>query len=77
MRPSSVHASASLPLSRPGSSDAVLTASTTVAEPATRMGEEVKKFFLALRTGPMDRRKRQDDSYNCPERRAARVGQAA
>ena len=35
------------------SADAVLTASTTVTEQATRMVEEVKKFFLALRTGPM------------------------
>ena len=55
------------------SADAVLTASTTVAEQATRMGEEVRKFFLALRTGPMDRRKGQDENYKGPERRSARA----
>jgi methyl-accepting chemotaxis protein len=55
----------------------VLTASTTVAEQATRMGEEVKKFFLALRTGPMDRRKGRDENYTGAERRAARADRAA
>jgi methyl-accepting chemotaxis protein len=54
------------------SAEAVLTASTSLTEQAARMAEEVKTFFLALRTGPMDRRKGRDPNYKGPDRRAGR-----
>ena len=59
------------------SAEAVLGASTSLTEQAARMSEEVKKFFFALRTGPMDRRKGRDPGYTGPERREARASQAA
>ena len=59
------------------SAEAVLSASTSLTEQAARMTEEVKKFFLALRTGPMDRRKGRDPNYKGPDRREARASQAA
>jgi methyl-accepting chemotaxis protein len=59
------------------SAEAVLSASTSLTEQAARMAAEVKTFFLALRTGPMDRRKGRDPAYNGPERREARQGRAA
>jgi methyl-accepting chemotaxis protein len=54
------------------SAEAVLAASTSLTEQAARMAEEVKTFFLALRTGPMDRRKGRDPNYKGPDRRAGR-----
>ena len=39
--------------------------------------EAVKKFFVALRTGPMDRRTGDDPDYKGPERRADRRGSRA
>lgn len=48
----------------------VLHASASVEEKATKMSEEVEAFFVALRTGPMDRRQADDPNYRGPERRA-------
>jgi methyl-accepting chemotaxis protein len=54
------------------SAGAVLSASAAVASQADRMAEAVKAFFVALRTGPLDRRVGEDPSYKGPERRQDR-----
>jgi methyl-accepting chemotaxis protein len=59
------------------SAEAVLIASGNVSDQATLMAQEVNKFFLALRTGPLDRRKNHDPNYKGPERRAERAGARA
>jgi methyl-accepting chemotaxis protein len=56
------------------SSDQVLAASDEVSGAAEKLAEEVKRFFVALRSGPMDRRKGEDSSYTGAERRADRRG---
>jgi methyl-accepting chemotaxis protein len=54
------------------SAEAVQSASNDVTSQSSRMAGEVKNFFVALRTGPLDRRHRQDASYKGPERRRDR-----
>jgi methyl-accepting chemotaxis protein len=55
------------------SASAVLSASNGMAVQADRLTEEVKTFLLALRTGPLDRRRADDPTYRGPERRADRL----
>ena len=51
------------------SAEAVSSASAKLTSESGRLEEEMQKFLLALRTGPLDRRKRRDPSYSGPERR--------
>lgn len=45
---------------------------------SAKIAEDVRDFFMELRTGPLDRRKGQDPSYSGPERRTAgQAGQQA
>jgi methyl-accepting chemotaxis protein len=44
-------------------------ASGTVSDAAQRLADEVRSFFVKLRTGPMDRRSERDPNYRGPERR--------
>jgi hypothetical protein len=37
----------------------------------------VRKFFVVLRAGPMNRRNEEDPNYAGPQRRAPRTGSAA
>jgi methyl-accepting chemotaxis protein len=57
------------------SADHVLNASGNVSDAAERLAEEVREFFVRLRTGPLDRRKEDDPNYRGPDRRV--VGQAS
>jgi methyl-accepting chemotaxis protein len=59
------------------SADQVLVASGEVSGAADKLAEEVKRFFVALRSGPMDRRKNVDPGYKGPDRRANRTGSQA
>jgi methyl-accepting chemotaxis protein len=52
------------------SSVTVRGASGELAAGAGQLAEEIRNFFLALRNGPMDRRKENDPDYRGPERRA-------
>jgi len=51
------------------SAESVLSAAGRVGNAADRLAEEVDSFFLALRTGPMDRRVVNDPAYKGRERR--------
>ena len=51
------------------SADQVSDSSGQVSEAAERLAEEVRSFFVKLRTGPLDRRKEDDAAYRGPERR--------
>jgi methyl-accepting chemotaxis protein len=51
------------------SADHVLGASSTVSGAAALLDEEVREFFVKLRTGPMDRRREEDSNYKGAERR--------
>ena len=53
------------------SAESVLVAAGKVGVAADRLAEEVESFFVALRTGPMDRRVAEDPDYDGPERRRA------
>jgi methyl-accepting chemotaxis protein len=59
------------------SAAAVLSSSTAVSTQADRMAEAVKAFFVALRTGPLDRRVADDANYKGQERRHDRPGYRA
>jgi methyl-accepting chemotaxis protein len=59
------------------SAEQVLTASGTVSSAAVMLSEEVRKFFVVLRTGPMERRQRADPDFKGPDRRAGRTGSRA
>ncbi len=50
----------------------VLEASGKASGAAEELAEEVTRFFIALRSGPLDRRRSNDASYKGPERRAGR-----
>ena len=53
---------------------AVFTASAQLTEQSSRLAEEVKKFLMKLRTGPLDRREGRaprQTNYGGPERRSA------
>jgi len=52
------------------SADHVLDASDKVSSAAERLSDEVRNFFVMLRSGPMDRRKEEDSSYRGPDRRS-------
>ena len=54
------------------SAQAVQTASASLSEEAERLAQEVKAFFVKLRTGPLDRRMADDPGYAGPERRRDR-----
>jgi methyl-accepting chemotaxis protein len=58
------------------SADHVTDASGHVSSAAERLADEVRDFFIKLRTGPMDRRKQDDPDYRGPERRVAQQGGA-
>ncbi|HEX7465764.1 MAG TPA: hypothetical protein VF309_03915, partial [Usitatibacter sp.] len=51
------------------SADQVRSASGSVSSAAAKLAEEVSKFFLVLRSGPMERRKADDPNYGGIERR--------
>jgi methyl-accepting chemotaxis protein len=53
------------------SADHVLSASGNVSGAAALLAEEVREFFVKLRSGAMDRRKEEGANYRGPERRAA------
>jgi methyl-accepting chemotaxis protein len=59
------------------SAGAVLDASLSLSGEANRLTEEVQNFFMALRTGPSDRRVADDSAYSAPERRAERWAKSA
>jgi methyl-accepting chemotaxis protein len=59
------------------SAGAVLDASLSLSDEATRLTEEVQNFFTALRTGPLERRIADDPNFKGPDRRAERRGKAA
>jgi len=59
------------------SADQVRSASGTVSSAAEKLTEEVRKFFLVLRTGPMERRQIDDPNYTGIERRHGRTGSRA
>ncbi|WP_148259314.1 globin-coupled sensor protein [Polymorphum gilvum] len=54
-----------------------LAASEDLKACSAQIAEDVREFFLALRTGPLDRRKGQDPSYSGPERRRDHTARAA
>jgi methyl-accepting chemotaxis protein len=53
------------------SADQVLTAAGKVGGAVDTLADEVENFFVVLRTGPMDRRVKDDPGYQGPERRKA------
>ena len=58
--------------------DAILHTSDDLARQATSLSDEVNRFLLALRTGPLDRRRQDDPNYGGPDRRGEqRTGSAA
>jgi methyl-accepting chemotaxis protein len=59
------------------SAEQVLAASGSVTTSAETLAAEVKKFFVALRHGPMDRRQGDDPNFKGPDRRADRRGSRA
>ena len=44
---------------------------------AEKLAKEVMRFFVVLRTGPMDRREENDPNYKGPERRSGARGARA
>jgi methyl-accepting chemotaxis protein len=54
------------------SAEAVRSASDNVTTQANSLADEVKKFFVALRSSALDRRTNNDPSYRGPERREGR-----
>jgi methyl-accepting chemotaxis protein len=58
------------------SAEQVLTASNTVSGASEKLVAEVMKFFVILRTGPMNRRIENDPNYKGPEKRADRGARA-
>jgi methyl-accepting chemotaxis protein len=59
------------------SAGAVLDASLSLAEEASRLTTEVQSFFTTLQTGPMDRRETENANFTGPDRRASRKAKAA
>ncbi|MEJ0074009.1 MAG: methyl-accepting chemotaxis protein [Alphaproteobacteria bacterium] len=59
------------------SAGAVLDASLSLSEEATRLTTEVQSFFRALQTGPFDRREADKPDFSGPERRQDRKAKAA
>ncbi|WP_316859256.1 methyl-accepting chemotaxis protein [uncultured Cohaesibacter sp.] len=51
----------------------VLEVSTRMTRETEKLAQDIKKFLLVLRTGPLDRRKRNDPNYKGPERRRNRA----
>lgn len=60
-----------------GMAGMVKVASESLSVQAQTLGEEVASFLVALRRGPMDRRKRSDPDYSGPERRKNRSAKSA
>jgi len=52
------------------SADQVLDASGKVSTAAATLTEQVRQFFITLRSGPMERRQQDDPAYRGPDRRA-------
>jgi len=59
------------------SAGAVLDASLSLSEEASRLTAEVQSFFMQLQTGPFDRREGRDPNFDGPDRRANRKPKAA
>ena len=59
------------------SADEVRSASGTVSSAAEKLADEVRKFFLVLRAGPMERRQMDGPNYKGVERRGGRTGSRA
>ena len=59
------------------SAGAVLDASMSLSGEADRLTQEVQSFFVALRSGALDRRQSDDSDYRGPERRERRGAKSA
>jgi methyl-accepting chemotaxis protein len=59
------------------SAGAVLDASLSLSEEASRLTAEVQSFFTQLQTGPFERRETRDPNFTGPDRRANRKPKAA
>jgi methyl-accepting chemotaxis protein len=59
------------------SASAVLDASLSLSDEATRLTNEVQNFFAALRSGPQERRGAEDPAYKGAERRVERKTKSA
>jgi methyl-accepting chemotaxis protein len=59
------------------SAGAVLDASLSLSEEASRLTAEVQSFFTQLQTGPFDRREAHNPEYGGPDRRAGQKPKAA
>ncbi len=59
------------------SAGAVLDASLSLSEEASRLTAEVQSFFTQLQTGPFERREARDPNFTGPDRRAGRKPKAA
>jgi methyl-accepting chemotaxis protein len=59
------------------SAGAVLDASLSLSDEASRLTAEVQNFFRALQTGPFERRETDSPDFSGPERRAERRTRAA
>ncbi len=55
------------------SADQVLNASGKVSTAAATLAEQVRQFFITLRSGPMERREHDDPNYKGPDRREGRA----
>jgi methyl-accepting chemotaxis protein len=59
------------------SAEQVRSASRSVSSAAEKLTEEVKKFFVVMRAGPMERRKTSDPNYRGIDRRGGRTASRA
>ncbi len=59
------------------SANSMLSASNELTSASERMADEVRMFFVALRSGPLDQRRQDDPNYKGPERRQSRTGAVA
>lgn len=57
-----------------GMASSTKTASASLSEQAGALAEEIRNFLREMRQGMFDRRRRQDENYKGPERRANRTG---
>ena len=55
------------------SADHVLDASGKISTAAATLADQVRAFFITLRSGPMERRQEDDPNYKGPQRRSGGV----
>nr|WP_245430965.1 methyl-accepting chemotaxis protein [Rhodoplanes roseus] len=58
-------------------SEQVRSSAGMLAVEGSKLKDEVRRFLMSVRTGPLDRREKDDPTYGGPERRAERRGAAA